>query len=348
MTEITTTTEKKKSGFISKLKFRRTRKTKRDDRKKQNERKTPMEATSLLTATETELINSPMNSSVSGCIVEAAKKASSPAPLKEEKKENTKNAVAEGILKAAKLQQQPRIPQPKKPVSQESTKLIKSSWLTRTKAFRGMCDWAFNVVDLDESGCVDEKELYSGLLLIHLKLGTYTGPAACKPVDRARVHDIFVKRDIDNSGSLDKEEFQGVMAVLCGNIFTRVLVQWSSTIIIVPMVARILLDELVWLVGFVWDHALELKEFEPLGEDIVLACRVNEVTEQFLELLPEFVWKVGDKMKSVLDMIPDSVWETIPVTLISCVLGCLVVPYIIFKIDDFFQSLADGKKHNKN
>jgi hypothetical protein len=57
-----------------------------------------------------------------------------------------------------------------------------------------MSNAAFAVVDADESGEVDEKELYSGLLLIHLKLGCYAGPAACRPVDRQRLHAVFQKK----------------------------------------------------------------------------------------------------------------------------------------------------------
>jgi len=53
-------------------------------------------------------------------------------------------------------------------------------WLSRSKYFRQLTDQAFELVDQDGSGEVDEKELYSGLLLIHLKLGSYAGPAACK------------------------------------------------------------------------------------------------------------------------------------------------------------------------
>ena len=105
---------------------------------------------------------------------------------------------------------------------------FKSSWLSRTKWFTKLSDAAFDVVDADESGEVDEKELYSGLLLIHLKLGCYAGPAACRPVDRQRVHDVFLKMDVDQSGSLDKEEFREVMMVLCSNIFTRVMVQCKN------------------------------------------------------------------------------------------------------------------------
>jgi hypothetical protein len=57
---------------------------------------------------------------------------------------------------------------------------MKRSFLTRTKFFKDMTAAAFEVIDADGSGEVDEKELYSGLLLIHLKLGTYAGPAACR------------------------------------------------------------------------------------------------------------------------------------------------------------------------
>lgn len=76
-----------------------------------------------------------------------------------------------------------RLPQQQQQQQQQdrsSAKAVKPNWLCRTKFFRNMCDWAFTVVDQDGSGSVDEKELYSGLLLIHLKLGSYAGPAACK------------------------------------------------------------------------------------------------------------------------------------------------------------------------
>lgn len=65
--------------------------------------------------------------------------------------------------------------------------------------------WCFHYADVQ----------YSGLIVISRSL----------PVDRQRVHDVFHMMDVDDSGSLDKEEFREVMMVLCSNIFTRVLVQ---------------------------------------------------------------------------------------------------------------------------
>ena len=68
-----------------------------------------------------------------------------------------------------------------------------TSWFCRTKYFQTMCHMAFDAMDSDASGQMDEKELYAGLLLIHLQLGMYAGPAACRPLSREQVHTVFVK-----------------------------------------------------------------------------------------------------------------------------------------------------------
>lgn len=238
-----------------------------------------------------------------------------------------------------------RPPVPEVAIVKETSKPGRASWFSRTHYFKEMSNWAFDVVDLDGSGFVDEKELYSGLLLIHLKLGSYAGPAACRPVARERVHDLFLKRDVDNSGTLDREEFGEMIAVLCGNVFTRVFAQWSLTLIIVPMVAKLLLDGVVSLVSFCWDALTTLEGYDAI-ESAVLT-QYNQIGGWFYEKSPDFLMKAGSTFASrtygILDMIPDSVWSTVPVTLVSCILGCLAVPYIIFKIDDFFQAIGERK-----
>ena len=189
------------------------------------------------------------------------------------------------------------------------------------------------------------QELYSGLLLIHLKLGSYAGPAACRPVARERVHDLFLMRDLDNSGTLDRDEFGEVIAVLCGNVFTRVFAQWSLTLIIVPMVAKLLLDGVVSFVSFCCDALTNLEGYDAMQAAFLTQC--NQTGGWLYEKFPAFLIKAGSTLASriqgIVDVIPDSVWSTIPVTLVSCILGCLAVPYIIFKIDDFFQALAERK-----
>jgi hypothetical protein len=51
--------------------------------------------------------------------------------------------------------------------------------LTRSKPFKAIVKRAFKVCDNDQTGEINKLELYAGLLLVHLKLAKYAGPAAC-------------------------------------------------------------------------------------------------------------------------------------------------------------------------
>lgn len=112
-----------------------------------------------------------------GKLVPHRKKTSVPPPTQVEFDANATPRVSN--IQFNKQDQKP-IPNTTTAVKRPKKKL-KTSWLSRTKAFTKMSDSAFDIVDADGSGEVDEKELYSGLLLIHLKLGCYAGPAACRP-----------------------------------------------------------------------------------------------------------------------------------------------------------------------
>ena len=224
----------------------------------------------------------------------------------------------------------------------DSSSIPGTSWLCRTKTFQKVCDDAFKSIDTDGSGGVDEKELYSGLLLIHLKLGMYLGPAACKPLAREKCHTIFHKMDIDDSGYLDVDEFRHVMMVLFGNVFLRVIVQWACTITIVPLVAQKLTKWLLVLVNVVYQIIITLDERSFLANWIELAVEALWEMLVLRSLSPPamlVLCELGDRIAEV----PPAVWKALPVTFISIVLGIVVVPAIIFKIDDFFQWLVDGK-----
>jgi ABC-type phosphate transport system permease subunit len=169
-----------------------------------------------------------------------------------------------------------------------------------------------------------------------------------QPVQRDRVHEIFLKRDLDHSGALDREEFAAVMQVLCGNIFTRVLVQWSLTLMIVPMIAKLILDLITWFFGFVCEQISSLENYDDL--ETTVSSQVDTIGDWIATTFPALTFAiaaVGDKFSALIDIVPDSIWNTIPVTLVSCMLSIILVPYIIFKIDDFFQALADHKKEEK-
>lgn len=191
-------------------------------------------------------------------------------------------------------------------------------------------------IDADGSGSVDAKELYAGLLLIHLKLGTYAGPAACRPLSRERAETVFTKFDVDGSGTLDRNEFQSVMTVLFGNVFLRVLVQWTLTLMVVPSVAQALIDGVGWLWGWGMRVVQDLDEHSELAKAVELG--VEKGASYFAGMNP-YMEKAGE----YLEMVPESVWEAIPLGIVSTVLGIIVVPWSIFQVDDFFQRLADKK-----
>mmetsp|Transcript_26394 Transcript_26394/g.34369 ORF Transcript_26394/g.34369 Transcript_26394/m.34369 type:complete len:334 (+) Transcript_26394:26-1027(+) len=222
---------------------------------------------------------------------------------------------------------------------------MKPSWLARRQFFTKMADNAFVLIDSDNSGEVDEKELYSGMLLIHLKLGMYAGPAACKPVDHDRVVKVFHTMDVDGSGSLDKDEFREVMMILFSNVLLRVVVQWSMTLIIVPLVAGKILDGIaaLWHLGVT--SIQNLDERSVIFDAIELF--VEDTRDKVYNAMPDAITTGYDKITDLLASVPPTVWETIPLTLLSCILSMLAVPWLIFNIDEFFAKHADKKKDEK-
>ncbi|KAL3921190.1 MAG: hypothetical protein SGARI_006742, partial [Bacillariaceae sp.] len=113
---------------------------------------------------------------------------------------------------------------------------------------------AFTICDADGSGAIDKRELYAGLLLVHLNLAKYAGPAACYPPTRATCNLMFEAADVDQSGSIDHAEFCHIMAVLCAQIMGRIVVYYIVLILLVPVVAT----KIVNLTGIVQDSYLEL------------------------------------------------------------------------------------------
>lgn len=219
------------------------------------------------------------------------------------------------------------------------------SWILRTRYFRKICDKVFDAVDIDRSGLVDETELYFGLLMIHLKLGQYAGPAACKPLSRERCNAVFQQMDLDGSGALDKDEFAKVMMVLFGNVFIRVIVQWHLTIIFVPMIAKFAIFFVTYLYALAMKTLQDLDEYHQMRQAYDLTddeTIIGKIWERNVNVgIRVALGLIGKSCNYVFQFVPSSFWATLPVTILSTILGMIVVPYVIFRVDDFFMLLGD-------
>lgn len=246
-------------------------------------------------------------------------------------------------------------------------------YLCHTKYFQNLCNNVFDIIDQDQSGYIDQYELYQGTLLIHLQLGCYAGPAACKPISKERCQNIFISMDHDQSGVLDRNEFHNVMILLFGNVFIRVIVQWYLTIIFVPISSKYILSQsMIWYHTII-NNIIHSQQYETLQHSIALTSFHEDIIQiqetyihiyyyqlcQFIQhaliqYIPDVVLanvlKMYEIIRDIINGLPDDIWYyTIPLTLISSILGLIVVPYCIFKVDDFFTWLGDLLKgHPKN
>jgi hypothetical protein len=148
--------------------------------------------------------------------------------------------------------------------------------------------------------------------------------------------------DKDKSGALDKEEFEQVMMVLFGNVLLRVVFQYSCTLMIVPLVAQAILGFLARSCTATLRFLQNMDQHSQLADTFELLLeRVWDVSTSFLgRVTPNMVQSMGSKIAGLVQSVPSKVWTALPLTLLSTVLGLMIVPWSLMKIDDWFQTLA--------
>ena len=113
-----------------------------------------------------------------------------------------------------------------------------ATW-TRSQALRHLSQWAFEVCDADQSGKIDEKAFYAGLLLVHLNLAKYVGVASCFPPNRTQVAELFELADQDQTGLLNKQEFSDAVAVCCARITSRIFIYYTIILMAIPFLVSL-------------------------------------------------------------------------------------------------------------
>lgn len=211
--------------------------------------------------------------------------------------------------------------------------LIKSSGsrLTRTRMFQKAIDSAFNKIDVDKSGDVTLEELYAGLLLIHLSMASYIGASACRPATKEYVTEIFMLLDADHSGKLTKEEFGAVAKILYSQVLTRIAIQWTLTLMIVPFISQYT----VLLCGIVHEFWKDIDDdLDPLQR------MLWRLWAAFLSLTPGWIDGMGKLVSMAFGKIPEGVWKGMPTTILTLAQTSVVVPYALNRVEDFFLGKA--------
>ena len=149
--------------------------------------------------------------------------------------------------------------------------------------------------------------------------------------------------DKDKSGGLDKDEFEHVMMVLFGNVLLRVIFQYSCTLMIVPLVAQLMLRGLTRLLTAMVTVIQNLDQQSSMANTVELFLeRLWETATSGLgRVTPMMLQRLGSHVAGWGQSIPSSVWAALPLTLLSTILGLMIVPWSLMKIDDWFQTLAD-------
>jgi len=203
-----------------------------------------------------------------------------------------------------------------------------TSFFTRSMRFQNMVDNIFVSIDTDNSGEVDKKELYAGLILIHLRLAAYVGPAACRPATKEYVEEIFELLDVDDSGELNREEFGTVMALLVSQITTRVLLYLIFPLIIIPFAAELFID---FFSGIERDE--RITSFKNAAQNIIIPDGMKDFFS-------------AARMK-IDEIVPDDLMEKLPLALMTTLLGLIALPWAVIQIDGFLNKIAASKKKGK-
>lgn len=138
--------------------------------------------------------------------------------------------------------------------------------------------------------------------------------------------------DTDDSGTLDKEEFALVMQILYSQVFTRIIIQWTLTLILVPLTTKYILQ---YTTLFLW----AVHEFwKDIDDDLDPLQRLLwNLWESWLYYSPAALDEVGAGCWLVFCKIP---WKSMPPIMVTVAQTSVALPWALNHVEDFFRRAA--------
>jgi hypothetical protein len=112
--------------------------------------------------------------------------------------------------------------------------------------------------------------------------------------------------------------------------------------------AQQVLNGIVYAIRQLYLFVSTLDEHSQFADTVEVS--LETVWEELMDFLhshitvPGVVSNVTSTLKGYVQAVPSTVWNSVPLTIVSTILSLMIIPWSLMKIDDFFQSLAERNK----
>ena len=79
------------------------------------------------------------------------------------------------------------------------------------------------------------------ITFLNLSLSRWFGE--WQPPSRSVVQDLFEASDVDESGGIDREEFEIIVKVSCAQIFGRMMINYATLLLVIPFVSKLIVEK---------------------------------------------------------------------------------------------------------
>eukprot|EP01083_Nonionella_stella_P096197 270343_1 len=107
---------------------------------------------------------------------------------------------------------------------------------------------------------------------------------------------------------------------------------------IVPFISQYLVDFVKDVVGVVKMILIEIDEAEVVSECVMGI--MGHCWDFVISLTPPILQRC---VRSINESLSESFIDTMPLTIMSCLLGCMIVPWLLYKCDEFYNVIASKK-----